>query len=136
MNQKLKILGILHFIYGGLCLFGILFLLLHYTMFSAMMSNEGFFGTVQTAQQQESIKQMQEMWKVFLPIYWVLGFLMIMQASLAILSGIGFSKRKWRTLLFVTCIIDCFWIPIGTALGVFGIITLLDEEAKSKFRES
>ena len=133
MNQKLKILGILHFVYGGLCIFGILFLLLHYTMMSAMMSNEGFLGTAQTAQQQESLKQFQEMWKVFLPMYWVFGFIMIIQSILAILSGIGFSKRKWRKLLFVTCVIDCLWIPIGTALGVFGIVTLLDEEAKRKF---
>ncbi len=53
----------------------------------------------------------------------------------SILAGVGLlQRREWgRILALVVGFLSLFDIPIGTALGVYTIVVLLDDEAKKYF---
>ncbi|MBV9216084.1 MAG: hypothetical protein JO053_07905 [Acidobacteria bacterium] len=52
-----------------------------------------------------------------------------------IVAGIGLRKEKpWaRTWAIIASIMSCMSFPIGTAIGVFGLIFLLSDEGKAYF---
>jgi hypothetical protein len=53
----------------------------------------------------------------------------------SILAGVGLlQRREWgRILALVVGFLSLFDVPIGTALGVYTIVVLLDDEAKKCF---
>ena len=55
--------------------------------------------------------------------------------SLSVVAGIGLIKGKsWgRTLAMVNAILELFWFPIGTTIGVLTLIYLFRQEAKEYF---
>lgn len=55
-----------------------------------------------------------------------------------IIGGIGLLKRKsWsRILILVIAVIDLINIPIGTAIGIYELWVLLNEEAVKLIKES
>ncbi len=62
------------------------------------------------------------------------AFLIIL-ALPGFLAGFGlFKQRRWgRFLAIVVAVIDLFEIPIGTAIGIYGLWVLTDDEAGSYF---
>ena len=52
-----------------------------------------------------------------------------------IIGGIGLYKRKrWgRILALILCFLSLLSIPFGTALGIYGIWVLLNDESKGIF---
>ena len=74
----------------------------------------------------------------------ILGFVglagaafLIILALPGLLAGYGLLKqRRWgRFLAIVVAVIDLFEIPIGTAIGVYGLWVLTAEEAGAYFAE-
>ena len=55
--------------------------------------------------------------------------------SLSVVAGIGLIKGKtWgRTLAMVNAILELFWFPIGTTIGVLTLIYLFRQEVKEYF---
>jgi hypothetical protein len=68
---------------------------------------------------------------IILPIIGTIvgGFLIITSAA-GLIGGIGLYKHKsWsRILLFIVSILDLFSIPIGTAVGIYTIWLLMQDE--------
>ena len=64
-----------------------------------------------------------------------IGGILIFLSIPSILAGIGLYKRKaWaRILALVLCFLSLISIPIGTALGIYGIWVLFDDESKEIF---
>jgi hypothetical protein len=52
-----------------------------------------------------------------------------------LLAGFGLQKRKqWaRILTIILSVLNVFQFPLGTALGVYGLWALLNEQSKSYF---
>ncbi|KPK88169.1 hypothetical protein AMJ80_11370 [bacterium SM23_31] len=52
-----------------------------------------------------------------------------------IIGGIGLLKYKpWaRILVLIIAVLDLFWIPIGTAIGIYTIWVLLQDETVKLF---
>ena len=44
--------------------------------------------------------------------------------------------KKNRLFTIGVAIVNCFWFPLGTALGVFTIIVLARESVQALYRES
>ena len=72
----------------------------------------------------------------------ILGFvgfagagLLVMLSLPGFVAGYGLLKRRvWgRFLAIVVAVIDLFGIPVGTAIGIYGLWVLSDEEAGEYF---
>jgi len=127
MDTHVRVLGILHIVLGGLgVVVGLGFLLL----FGGAASIVGM-----TAMPQDE--------KAFLavPKLGVIGgaicVLALVVSLPAIIAGIGLLKfRPWaRILTLVLSAINLLNVPIGTAIGVYGLWVLLNNETEPLFRQ-
>ncbi len=66
----------------------------------------------------------------------VAGFFLITSLP-EIIGGFGLLKRRpWaRIVILIVACLDLIWIPIGTAIGVYELWVLLNDEVTKLFRE-
>lgn len=55
--------------------------------------------------------------------------------ALTVLSGRYIAQRKNRTFSIVIACINCIMIPLGTVLGVFDLILLINAEVVKEYQE-
>ena len=126
MNQdeQLNLLGIFHYIVGGMAALFACFPMIHLAMGIMMLS--GVMGRGPDAPPR------------------FLGWLLITVATIFILAGwtlagfiIAAGKRLQRHRSWMFCIViaafECFFMPFGTVLGVFTIIILMRDSVKELF---
>jgi hypothetical protein len=124
VEQHVKILGVLNIVWGALGALGGLVLL---AIFGGVYGIAGIaIGHTPGAQ-------------IALPIMAIIGsvialFLLILSVP-SIIAGIGLLYFKpWaRILALVISILHLFNIPIGTALGIYGLWVLLSQEGQRCF---
>lgn len=123
MAQHVKILGVLHIVFGGLGVLAAVIALAVFGGISAFVgmtdhSSEGFTAV---------------------PILGAIGgfiFILILVLSLpGLVAGIGLVQCKpWaRMLTIILSAFDLLSIPIGTALGVYGLWVMLNPETERMF---
>jgi uncharacterized membrane protein YhaH (DUF805 family) len=69
-------------------------------------------------------------------LMFIAGFCLICSFVLTVciaLVGHAIRKRRWWTFCFVASILMCPSFPLGTALGIFSLITLNKAETKKMF---
>ena len=123
MGQHVKILGILHILYGGLGVFAGL------VVFLVMGGIAGLVGV--TGHSPDSA--------MAIPILGGIGslvFVILLCISLpGIIVGFGLLHFKpWaRILALIMSALELFSIPLGTALGIYGFWVLLKPETEQLF---
>ena len=120
--EHLRLLRIFYFIAAGIAIAMILFLFLHYSIMSHVLStvpptaDDSFPAT--------------EFFGMFRWLYLIFGILLLVCAALDIIAGIFIGKRQHWTFTFAIAVLNCFNAPIGTALGVFTIMVLIRPQVK------
>ena len=124
MDTHVRVLGILHIVFGAICaLIGIGFLLL----FGGIASIVGV-----SAPSEEAL--------VAIPILGIIGtvlcVLLLVISLPGIIAGYGLLKyRQWaRILALVLSAIELLNVPLGTVLGVYGLWVLLNAETERLFQ--
>ncbi len=123
MGQHVKILGILHIVFGSLCVMGGLF-------FLVLMG--GIAGIVASSDQSPDAG-------VAIPILTAIGgFLCILCLVVGLpglVGGVGLLQFKsWaRITVIVISALDLIHIPFGTALGIYGFWVLLNPQTEAMF---
>ena len=116
MAQQVKILGILHIVFGALCVLGGLI------AFAVMGGIAGIVGS--TGQSNDAA--------VAVPVLAAIGFfvcvLCLVVGLPGLIGGIGLLQyQSWaRITIIVISALDLIHIPIGTALGIYGFWVLLN----------
>ena len=124
MAQHVKILGILHIVFGSLCVLGGLI------VFAVMGGIAGIVGA--SDQTQDAA--------VAVPILAAIGgFVCILCLVLGLpglIGGIGLLQYKpWaRIVVIVLSALDLIHVPFGTALGIYGFWVLLNPQTEALFR--
>ena len=125
MRDHVKILAVLNIVFGGIgVLIGLGFLLL----FGGIAGIVGF-----SAQSDPEAA-------VAIPILGLIGMglmvIILICAVPGIVAGFGLLKfRPWaRILTIVLSALNLFSVPIGTAVGIYGLWTLLNSETEQLFR--
>ncbi len=127
--EHLKILSILFYVLSGLTLFPVLFGLFYMimgvffgvAMFSADIPHRpgdpppALFGGIFVI-----------VGGGILAVFLTLGILILK-------AGRNLSKQRSYTFCFVIACVICLWMPLGTILGVFTIITLTRDSVKAIF---
>jgi hypothetical protein len=123
MAQHVKILGILHIVFGALCVLGGLIVL-------TVMG--GVAGIVGAADQSQDAA-------VAVPILAAIGgFICILCLVIGLpglVGGVGLLQFKpWaRITVIVLSALDLIHVPFGTALGIYGFWVLLNPQTEAMF---
>jgi hypothetical protein len=130
-DEQLRLLAIFHYIVGGLILLFSCFAIFYIAFGLVMAINPElleppnkkgerppeFFGYLFAA-----------FGSCFLLIGWILG-------SLTIYSGRCLQHRRRRLFTLVVAGLNCAWVPVGTALGVFTFVVLFRPSVKELYGE-
>jgi len=123
MAQHVKVLGILHIVFGALCVLGGLICL-------AVMG--GIAGIVGASDQTHDAA-------VAIPVLAAIGafvcILCLVVGVPGLIGGIGLLQYKpWaRITVIVLSALDLIHIPFGTALGIYGFWVLLNPQTEALF---
>jgi len=123
MEEHVKVLAILNIVLGGLGVIGALIILIVFG---------GLAGLVAADHDPDA-----GVGVAALGIIGTIAFLIVFVLSVpCVIAGFGLLKfRPWaQTLTIVMSILNLIHIPIGTALGIYGLWVLLNDQTKSLFR--
>ena len=126
MRKHIQLLGILNIIWGS---FGLIAALILMIIFGGVV---GIIGMASRHEPDAAIA---------IPIVSFLGgfiFIVLLITSLpAIITGIGLLRMaSWsRIVAIILSVLHLFSIPLGTALGVYGLWVLLSQETVSCFEQ-
>lgn len=125
--EHLKLLGVFHYVLGGLAVVGLGFLFLHWTFMHAIM------GDPATWQNPKGGPSPQQMMAVFKWFYLFFGTLVVLHGAMNTLAGWLISRRRGRLFTLIVAGLNCIMFPFGTALGVFTFIVLLRESVQELY---
>lgn len=126
-QDLLKLAAILNYVTGGMFALGACFPLIHLTIGTLMLS--GAFPV-----KGEDDKQVAMfVGGLFVVIAAVMIILLGTLAVLSAICGRSIAGRKRYLFVLVISGVQCCMFPIGTALGVFTIWLLLQDEVKTEF---
>jgi len=126
MRDHVKILGILHIVFGALGIVGAVIVLL---IFGGIA---GIIGVSADTSDTDRATGMAVLGGIGLVV-----FIIILVLSIpSLVAGIGLLKyRPWaRILTIVLSALDLVHVPLGTALGVYGLWVLLNQQTEALFR--
>jgi hypothetical protein len=126
MNDKTKLIGIFYIIFGAMGLLGLPMIYVQKQVMQMVLANIGHVG----GEAQYVIDFVHELMKILMP---ALMALIIAHIVVNVLVGICFIKHKAYYTCLITSIFTCLVFPLGTILGVFALMALIDEEIKKLF---
>jgi hypothetical protein len=129
--EHLKLLSLFHYILGGITAFFACFPLIHVAVGAMIL-----FMPEQAMQHNRTNPFPQHLFGLFFIAIggafvicgWALAICMIM-------AGRYLKAQQKYTFCLVVGAISCLMMPLGTALGIFTIITLLKDSVKSLFMQ-
>jgi heme/copper-type cytochrome/quinol oxidase subunit 2 len=119
-EEQLDLLGIFHYIFGGLGIFGMLFPLIYVVLGVVFLIGPEQFGMKDGPKPEEAAL----MGGFFLVFGLVLMVIIGSVSACVLYSGRCLRQRRNRTFSMVIAAITCLQIPLGTTLGVFTLIVL------------
>jgi hypothetical protein len=125
--DHLKLLSIFHFVGADFEFLGILFLLAHFALFHAFLSDPKMW------QNQKQQPSPAEFFAIFKWFYLVFGTWLLASGILNVISGLCLRARTHRTFSLIVAGVNCLHIPIGTLLGVFTIIVLVRDSVRETY---
>ncbi len=126
--DHLRVLSILHYVWGGLVLLFSCFTIVYIVLGALMLSGKFTFPTApgQPAPPPQLGYMLAGMGGCGLVLGTTLGIL-------TIVSGRRMAQRRSRTLSIVVASITCLSVPLGTTLGVFTLVVLLRDSVKAMY---
>ncbi|HLK93927.1 MAG TPA: hypothetical protein VKZ18_28805 [Polyangia bacterium] len=126
--EHLKVLSVFHYVAVGLAGVGLLGLYGHYKLFSTMLTNPAMWQANPGVTPPPA--------EVFAPLVWMYAVGAVIVAgygALNLLAARSLRAHRSRMFTFGVAIANCFWFPLGTALGVFTIIVLARESVRALY---
>jgi hypothetical protein len=128
-NNNLRLLEILHYVYGGIEALGALVVFIIFNVVGAFMSSD--FVAQESGDAAPAI-----VGGAMTGVGWGLSLFILFFAIVNFISARNIARRKGRTFSMVVAGIDCLSFPIGTALGVFTLIELSKDDVKQLYAAS
>lgn len=131
IEKQIKTIAIFYFVFAGLTFLMLLMLPLHYAMMNKITEMD-FPRRGGGPNPAEMVDSMMEM---MIYMYIGMGVLGLLYAGLTFLTGLFLLQKKNRIFCLVGAGFCCTSFPLGTALGVWTLIVLMDEKAKALFEK-
>ncbi len=126
-ESHLKTLSICYYIYGGLCCFAFLMMLLWLSVVPIMMD------IPRQEIQGPEFEMVTHAFSFFIIMMSVMSVVVLAIAIMSLLTGSRIKTGRSYKLVFATACVVCISVPFGTALGVFTFIVLNRPSVKAKF---
>ena len=126
-TEHLRILSILHYVWGGLQVFGGLGGLMFVVMGGVIASGQ------LPANSPNDRAAMQLMGTLFSVMGLVMVVFCVVVGAAIAYAGLCLSRSQAYIYCFIIAALECLSMPLGTALGVFTIVVLLRESVKARF---
>ena len=154
MRERLRLLGIGHYIYGGMGLFMLPFFIPFFAvmMFMASIPEEQWNKAPQPAPAPQvedaaieatpspsppkaSPNQAPPKWffVIFFGMFGAIFLAIVTLSALTAYAGRCIQKRRRKTLIYIVAGLNCLFVPYGTLLGVCTILVLGSPEAQAEF---
>jgi len=124
-RDTLHLLSIFHYVIAGLIALAACFPLIHFTIGLSLI-----FGSVST--EEPALGLMGGMFAALAGIIILIGWGL---ALLVFLAGKNLDRQKKYQLCMAGAAVVCIFMPLGTILGVFTLVTLNNESVKKLFDE-
>ena len=124
-TEHLRLLSIFHYVVAGLAALFALLPIFHFVIGIAMIGGWGDFP-----HQDPGAELVGWMFVVFASAFILTGWVF---AACLVFAGRYLAQRRRYTYCLVMAGMACMFMPFGTVLGVFTIITLVRESVKSLF---
>ena len=128
MDDKLKVIGICYIVYGALGVLGLPIIYIQKKVMGLVFANVGDIDP----EAQAFLDLMDQLMEVLIP---AMVLLVIVHIIFNVLVGICFIQRKAYYTCLVTSILTCLFFPLGTILGVFSLMALIDDASKRQFKK-
>ena len=128
MNDKTRLIGIFYIVYGAMGVLGLPLIYIQKQVMTLVSANMGEFG----ADARAMMDLVHELMAVLIP---ALVALIVVHIAFNVLVGICFIKHKAYYTCMITSILTCLFVPLGTLLGVFALMALIDDDIKKLFFE-
>jgi hypothetical protein len=129
-SEQITLLVVFHFLFAVICMAGIGFLFLHYSIFHKFFANPDMWK----GQKNAPPKEFFEFFKYFVWFYVVMGAFLVIDLLLNVVSAFCLMSRKGRMFSLVVAGLNCVQIPFGTALGVFTIVVLMRDSVRRLYQ--
>ncbi len=123
--EHLRLIAIFHYVFAGLALLGLGFVLMHYMLMRTAMSPEVLA--------QSPNPPPAGFMAMIVGVYVLIGSMMLAGALLNLLAGNFLRKRRARLFCMVVAGLDCLQVPLGTVLGVFTLVVLNRDSVRIAF---
>ena len=125
--EYLKLLSIFHYVGAGLMALSACFpLILFFLAGMGMVTGAGVFYDAPGEFQHIGVFFM-----IFSGLFILLGWVI---AAAILIAGRNLAQRTRYTYCLVFAVVECFFMPFGTVLGVFTIIVLMRKSVKVLFQ--
>ncbi len=134
-EQYLKVLSVFHYVVGGIAGLFACFPIFHLLLGLSMLVMSLVPGTELSSDAPFSFLPFAVVGLMFVMIPTVIILLGWAFAASEVIAGVYLNKRRRYMFCLVMAGVECMFMPFGTVLGVFTIITLLQPTVKEMFQE-
>lgn len=132
--ENLRLLSVFHYVLGGITAVFSCLPIIHLLLGIAIVTGQLEPSAADFSDPDFSTSDFRAfgwIFIIFALFFIILGWLF---AASLVVAGWCLSHRKKHTLCLVVAAFSCMFVPFGTALGVFTLITLTKESVKSLFQ--
>jgi hypothetical protein len=128
-EDKSKLLGLFFWLFTGLNVVVVVLFAVFFTVF--------FGAVIANAPHKTNDPPLELLMAFFTVIFAIVIITTVLFSVPKVIAGYGLRKHKpWaRTWAIVASIMCCLSFPIGTAIGVFGLVFLFSDEGKKYFED-
>lgn len=125
--QQLKLLGILHFVGAGLAVLGLGMVVVHFLVFRYIMEHPQPGFNMPPQMNTPAFKAM------LMVAYGFWGGFILLSLVLNLMAGLFLRECSHRVFCLIVAGFNCLHVPLGTALGIFTFVVLLDDRTKELY---
>ncbi|MFI4847458.1 MAG: hypothetical protein ACIAZJ_00040 [Gimesia chilikensis] len=131
IEKHLDVIGILFMVLAGFSLLMVLFIPVHFMMMQSVMNMD----FPRPHEGPDPRKMFREMQSAFIVLYVLVGVLSLAFGGFLLATGINIRRKRHFTLCVVGSALICISFPLGTALGIWSLLTLYDKHTRPLFAE-
>lgn len=124
-DEHLRLISIFHYVVAALAALFACFPIIHLVIGVAMLS-----GAFPKGSGADDLKWVGGFFVAFASLWILMG---LSFAACLILAGRSLARRVRYTFCLVMAGLECMFVPFGTVLGVFTLLTLTKEDVKARF---
>jgi len=130
IEKHLDVIGILFMVMAGFSLLTVVFIPFHFMLFQSFTDH-----FPRQANGPDPRRMIQDMQPFIYIVYAMIGLFSLFFGAILLAAGINIRRRRHFTFCVVGSALICTSFPLGTALGIWSLLTLLNKQTRPLFEQ-